>query len=976
MAEARLFALPPGADYARALIAGLEARLGAGPEALARVTIFVNTERLRRRLMDLWADGPPRLLPRIRTVAELADDPLLSDRPLPAPALARRLELAAAVAALIERQPDLAPRAALFDLAASLAGLIGEMEEEGVTPDDLARLDVSEHSAHWARSLAFLDVIARFWAPDLPPGAEARRRAAVAGLAAGWAVAPPAGPVVVAGSTGSRGTTRRLIGAVARLEQGFVVLPGFDFAMPADAWQALEEAAEGAEDHPQCRFLRLCGDVGLGTGDVRPWERAATPPAPARNRLVSLALRPAPVTDRWLAEGPGLAPELAGATAGLTLIEAPGPRAEALAIALRLRQAADAEGRTAALITPDRVLARRVAAALARWGIRPDDSAGEPLHLSPPGRLLRLVARMLGTRPGPADLIALAAHPLVAAGAARGAHLRHLRALELEHLRGGPPFIGAPDLLRWTAGGPAADWGKWLAGIVARLAAAGEAPLAALAAEHRALAEALAAGPGGTGSGALWEAMAGEAALAAMEELAAAAPALALPVAPADFARLLDSHLAGREVREPVAAHPRILIWGTLEARVQAADLAILAGLNEGTWPETPAPDPWLSRAMRAAAGLTLPERRIGLAAHDFQQAMGAGEVVLSRALRDDEAPTVPARWLNRLTNLLGGLGPEGKAALDGMRQRGDALLGLARALETPAETVPRALRPAPRPPVAARPARLSVTEIQTLRRDPYAIYARRVLRLAPLDPLHVLPDARLRGTLLHRILERFGDATEAGLPPDAAALLNTIAEDVLAAEAPWPAARRLWAGRVARVARWFAETEAERRTEARPLARERKGEWAVPGSGFVLTAKADRVDARADGGLVLYDYKTGGVPSQKQVDHFDRQLPLMGAMLEAGAFAGIAPARVAGLRYISLGSKREEAERFAEGLIAETRDGLARLLAAWARAETGYTARAAVERRDYAGDYDHLARHGEWDDTDPPCPEDVGGRP
>ncbi len=336
----------------------------------------------------------------------------------------------------------------------------------------------------------------------------------------------------------------------------------------------------------------------------------------------------------------------------------------------------------------------------------------------------------------------------------------------------------------------------------------------------------------------------------------------------------------------------------------------------------------------------------------------------------------MPARWLNRLTNLLGGLGPEGQAALAAMRAGGQALLDLAHALEAPPAALPRAQRPAPRPPVALRPVRLSVTEIQTLRRDPYAIYARRVLRLAPLDPLHVAPDARLRGTLLHRILERFDEATDAVLPPDAAGLLRAIAEEVLTAEAPWPAARRLWAARVARFAPWFVETEAVRRAEARPLARECKGEWPVPGTSVTLSAKADRVDRRADGALILYDYKTGSLPTNKQLEHFDRQLPLMGAMLEAGAFAGLVPTAVAGLRYIGLGNPPKQEERLAEGLIAETRDGLARLIAAWARHETGYTARAAVERRDYAGDYDHLARHGEWDDTDPPAPEDVGDAP
>lgn len=973
MGEPRLYALPPGCDYARELLAGLDAWLDeTAPEARARVTILVNTRRMERRLRSLLAASGPVLMPRIRLITDLAADPTLSDLPLPGSALRRRLELAGAVAQLIDRQPDLAPRGAIFDLADSLAQLMDEMQGEGVDPDTLARLNVSEHSAHWARSLTFVEAIARYWAPGMAPGAEWRQRAAVVALVDCWARMPPADPVIVAGSTGSRGTTRLLIEAVARLGTGAVVLPGFDFDMPVAAWEALGDAGT-AEDHPQYRFHRLMAALDIPPGAVRRWTSAA-PEAPERNRLISLSLRPAPVTDQWLAEGPGILPELAPATTGITLAEAPDPRAEALAIALRLRRAAE-DGITAALITPDRLLTRRVAAALDRWGITPDDSAGAPLALSPPGRLLRQVAELFGTPLTSEALVALLGHPLTHSGAGRGEHLRLARDLELGLLRGGAPFVAPANLLDWAEkrGGPHARWAHWLAPLLADAAEAPDPrPLADHVAAHAALAEALATGSEAGGSGALWDKAAGEEARAAVAELQAEADAGGELTA-AEYRALFRSVLEGREVRETLTAHPRILIWGTLEARVQGADLVILAGLNEGVWPEAPAADPWLSRPMRQSAGLLLPERRIGLAAHDFQQAAAAPEVMLTRALRDEEAPSVPSRWLNRLTNLLRGLGPEGAAALDGMRAAGAQWLDLARRLETPAAPVAPAPRPAPRPPVAARPNKLHVTQIATLIRDPYAIYAREILGLRPLDPLRPEPDPPLRGTVIHAILARFVEETRDGLSDDARARLLAIAETELATRAPWPAARRLWLARIARVAEWFLTTEAERRAEAQPVALECRGRLDLADPPFVITGTADRLDRRPDGGLIVYDYKTGSLPSQRQVRHFDRQLPIEALIAEAGGFKYLVAAPVVGLRYIGLGSKPEQAERLEPDLLDETRAGLARLLSAWEDRATGYAARARMERRKDPGDYDHLARLGEWDEADMPQPEDVG---
>ena len=1041
-----VYGLPPGADFPRRLVEGLRARLaGAPPEALARVTLHVNTRRMQRRIREILAAEGALLLPRLGLVTDpgLAALPGLAP---PVPPLRRRLELMQLVAGLIAADPSLAPRSAAFALADSLAALMDEMQGEGVTPAALAALDTAPHARHWQKSLAFVRLVERYFG-DAPPDPQARLRAAVERLAAAWQAAPPAEPVIVAGSTGSRGATARLMAAVAALPQGVLVLPGFDVDMPPHAWDGLADRLT-AEDHPQYRYRLLLDRLGLAPGDVRPWVEGAAPDR-ARNRLISLALRPAPVTDQWLAEGAGLG-DLSAATAGLALIEAPTPRAEALAIALRLRRAAE-DGVTAALITPDRQLTRRVAAALDRWRILPDDSAGRPLGLTAPGRLLRQIARLRGARVTVEALVSLIKHPLVHSGAGRGEHLRHSRELELHLRRHGPAFpdgaalralvrgwaqrrdgadppeasrtpppplpapssfekyprgespagrrgaesppappgpvgthgrLAPPDPPAPSSGRaaplPAERWGAWLAECLERLAEAPEAPLSRHVAAHRALAEALAAGPAG-GSGALWEAAAGAEARAAMDELGREAPHGGTMDA-ADYAALTDALLARREVREPVAAHPHIRIWGTLEARVQGADLVIAAGLNEGVWPELPPPDPWLNRRMRQEAGLLLPERQIGLAAHDFQQAAGAPEVILSRALRDAEAPTVPSRWLNRLSNLLDGLpAANGPQALAAMRARGASWVAAAAALERPAAPVPRAPRPAPRPPVAARPRRLSVTEIETLIRDPYAVYARHVLRLRPLDPLHPMPDALLRGSVLHKVVERFvrerPDPEMPGAEPAAAARARLIAaaEAVLAAEVPWPAARRLWRARLMRVADWFLAAEAAR--PGRPALIEGKGAVTLAGPGVTLTARADRIDALPDGRLEILDYKTGKPPSERTERHFSKQLLLEAAMAERGGFAPLGPREVARVAYVGLGLTPEErATDLSPGFLDSVWEELGLLLAAYLAPGQGFASRRAPRNEGDAGDYDHLARFGEWDMSDPPRPEDLDG--
>ncbi|GHD98284.1 helicase [Defluviimonas sp. 20V17] len=964
----RIFGVPPGADFARALVTGLHARMrGQPPEAMARVQIYLNTRRMQRRVQEIFCEEGALLLPRLHLVTDLAQDLPMPGLPAPVPGLRRRLELMQLVSELLARAPDLAPRAAIYDLADSLAALMEEMQGEGVGPEALERLDLNEHARHWDRALRFLRIVTRFLTEDAPPDAEALRRRVVRALAAGWQAAPPDHPILVAGSTGSRGTTALFMRTVAALPQGALVLPGFDFDLPAPVWSGLTDATT-AEDHPQYRFRRLMEEIGFSAETVTNWARDDAPD-PARNRLISLSLRPAPVTDQWMQEGRALR-GLGGACARMSLIEAPGPRAEALAIALCLREAAE-HGRRACLISPDRILTRQVTAALGRWAILPDDSAGRPLGLSPPGRLLRHVAALFGRRLTAEQLLIVLKHPLTHSGSARGPHLLHTRELELHLRRYGPVFPRPEDLRYWAdKRDEARPWADWLAGLLEGCESMGDRPLADHIADHRRVAEALAQGPEGEGAGTLWDQEAGTAAREVLRDLAREAD-VAGSLSPTDYANLFASILSRQEVREAVEAHPLISIHGPREARELGADLVILGGLNDGIWPALPAPDPWLNRQMRMEASLLLPERQVGLSAHDYQIAVAAPQVVLTRALRDAEAQTVPSRWVNRLTNLLGGLdgGPE---ALTQMRDRGARWLTLAAAIESPAAQMPAAGRPAPRPPVAARPAELPVTRIQTLIRDPYAIYARYILRLQPLDPLRAGPDPRLRGSVLHLIFERFRTLEPGESLPDARARLLAITEAVLDAEIPWPAARRLWRARLERVADWFLMREAGRK--GAPVLIERKGSVTLEKADFRLTARPDRIDRLPDGRLHLLDYKTGNPPTPKQQQSFDKQLLLEAAMAERGGFADLGPAEVARITYIGLGSTPKEVEtEITPELTEEVWHGLERLIGRYQRRETGYAARRAMFKDDFAGDYDHLARYGEWDLSDLAAPEDVG---
>ena len=970
----RLFGCPPGQDFPAAIVDGLTPRLaGLPPEAAARVTIYVNTKRMKRRIVGLLHRARGGFLPRVRLVQEIADDPAAGLLPPPVSDLRRRLELRQLVARLVSADGSIAPQAAVPDLADSLAGLLDEMVDEGIDPQDVAGLDVGDVSGHWQKTLQFLDIIARYRDLDASQhfSAAARFREAAETLTSAWRDDPPTDPILIAGSTGSRGTTAMVMRAIARLPQGAVILPGFDFELPATVWAQLRDAGE---DHPQFRFARLMGGLSATHDDVLAWHGDVSPRQADRNRLISLALRPAPVTHQWMAEGPNLT-GIHAAVENMSLIEAASPRKEANAIALRLRQAAEA-GQSAALVTRDKGLTRLVVAALDRWKIEPDASIGQALQNTPSGRLFRQVLVTIGDRVETAALLALLKHPLVSSGAGRGVHLTQTRAWEIYLRKAAIPSVKARHLRGWAdtaRAAPNANWIDWVGQACLSNKWPETASLETHCKLHVTRTMLFARGPDKDADNSeLWAMESGIKLREFLGDLQSEAR-FGGKLSRTEYAQLFENLLSGQEARDPVQPHPNIMIWGTLEARVQGADLVILGGLNEGSWPELPSADPWLNRALRLEAGLLAPERRIGLAAHDFQQAVAAKEVVLTRALRDAEAETVPSRWLNRLINLLAGCGAEGQSALAQLCGNGAQYLRLADELERPKLPVKPEPRPAPAPPIAARPENLSVSDISKLIRDPYAIYARKILGLKPMAPLNAVPTAAHRGTAIHAIMERAMTAIDpASDLPARIEQLMAVARGVISSAAPWAETQILWLARLRKSAGPLLVKEADRRSKAQIIATEVKGSIALAETPIVITCKADRIDRRGSGELDIYDYKTGVLPTKATIEKFDKQLMIEVLVAQSGGFDGVPAAPVSEAKYLGISPKAKETDvPFQDIDLTEFQDELETFLLNFSQAHCGY-----VSRRDpdpnYGGDFDHLARFGEWDDPDEPVRVDV----
>lgn len=1020
-----VFTIPASVPFLPALIkALLDGRLvedfpkAGDPLSLATATLYLPTRRACRLARDVFLDilGPgAAILPRIAAIGDIDEDEIvfaesatgaLAGEALDLPPALGGIERKTLLAQLILKwaagiAPDKgAPLvasnpAAAFALAEQLARLLDDMTTRQVPWDKLDTLVPGEHDKYWQLTLDFLKIARQGWPPILAEQeaiepAERRDRlieAETKRLKAGGA-----GPVIAAGSTGSMPSTAMLLETIASVQQGAIVLPGLDTDLDEPSWQMiLSDAGGEAVNHPQYGLASLLRRIGIARADVK---MIAPPALHGREAFVSEALRPAATTDLWKKRltDKNFSGHRDTALWSMSVIEAAHSEDEALAIAIALRETIDdgtpqSRERKAALITPDRTLARRVLAALERWNVPVDDSGGDALADTPAGIFARYAAQVALGGMEPVPLLALLKHALCKLGQDDASRFEAIGNLERAILRGPRPRAGSAGLshalqtLREKKGelhrnDPRAaltdaelDRAASLAGGLAAHLAPLESlpskplPLRELAARHRDVVANLSRDAAGTQ--AVFSGWDGAALASVFDEMTESTGGGTFAIAVSDYPELFDTIAAGRVVRRPGAPDARVRIYGPLEARLQQADRVVLGGLVEGSWPPETQSDPWLSRPMRRDLGLDLPERRIGLSAHDFAQALGAPDIVLTRAAKVAGAPTVPSRFLQRLAAVAG------EEPWKEVVKRGGKYLDWARTLDR-SEAKPKPCeRPAPTPPVAARPKRLTVTEIEHWLRDPYTIYAKHILKIGALDPVDTPPGARDRGTVIHEAIGNFTQKYADALPDDPVAALTALGQEAFKPLDDYPETRAFWWPRFQRIARWFAGWEAARRASAAAIFTETRGEIAVT-PDFRLAARADRIERLKDGRYAVLDYKTGQPPTNREVKAgLAPQLTLEGAIIRQGGFENIpAGASLAELLYLRLSggdpAGRPDPKDFEKSSPDEEADkALVRLREVAEKFAIEETPYQSFTRPQWVGrtysDYDHLARVKEW---------------
>jgi len=1043
----RVFNIPSSAPFLHTLLGALvDGRLIDGfrtrgePERLAQATLYLPTQRACRMAREAFLDVMGRdavLLPRIVALGHVDEDELDFTQggapefpsltvPEALDGLPRRLVLMRLVDAwarrLGSRELASAPLvaggpASTLALTDDLARLIDDMTTRGVDWDMLDNLVPDDLDRYWQLTLDFLKIAKDAWPAHLNEQKlieSARRRDLLIEAEAGRIAASP-GPFIAAGSTGSMPSTARFLRATAQHPQGALVLPGLDTELDDHAWRAIggvrdsegRLAEHPLSSHPQFALHSLLELLGLERRDV---QGLAKPAARGRELLVSEAMRPATETTEWhrrLAD-PNISARVEAGFDNLAIVEAANPEMEALAIAVAMREAREF-GKVAALVTPDRALARRVMAALGRWNLSFDDSGGDSLMDTAAGIFARLAADTVTTELSPPTLLALLKHPLLRLGQAEGTWAKAIHHLELAILRGTRPAPGSNGLrtaLTWFT----CEWGKairkepsalhyseprckltqddidgtarLLDALTDALAplenlARGAHDFATLAQLHRETIIRLAAA--GDGRIAAFESTDGSQLADAFNELlvpdrnpASDAPTH-ITLALADYPDLFSTVFSNRVVRRPQNADASLRIYGLLEARLTQCDRVILGGLVEGVWPPAPRIDPWLSRPMRHELGLDLPERRIGLTAHDFAQLLGAEDVILTRATKVGGAPSVASRFLHRMKAIAK---PDmWKAALD----RGTRYVHYADALDYPGEVEPIA-QPEPKPPVALRPLQMSVTEIEDWLRDPYTIFAKRILNLSPLDPIDLPLTAADRGSAIHNALGDFTKAHSKTLPGNIVAELRSFGERHFAALMEHPEARALWWPRFLRIAEWFAGWEIKRREDIAEIAAELNGAIPIPlgdGRCFTLRARADRIERRTDRTFAIVDYKTGIPPTGRQVRlGLSPQLTLEAAILRGGGFKPFpAHGSVSELVYVRLNGNnpagkemvvdlrivRGEEPQSPDDAADEALAKLTALIKKFENPEQAYTSLDLAMWSNRYGTYDDLARIKEW---------------
>lgn len=974
-----IFTIPAGIPFAKALAARLLEEHEQSPETLPDILILLPTRRAARTLREAFLqlnNGKPLMLPRMQALGDIDEEELslsiagtngtqqLLNLPPVLPPLQRQILLSKAIIA-----HDDFPHG--FDQALSLAKTLGHLIDQIDTEDldikDLASIVPENFADHWQVTLDFLKILSEQWPKALETlnviDAAKRRNILINTLADFWDETKPQTRIIVAGTTASIPATAKLVKVITTLPNSQIILPGLDQNCDEKSWNAFSES------HPQYGFKLLLDHIGTSREKITNWPTPTTDTATsnARRTLCTELMRPAKTTQEWqkIITTPNTLNACTTATQNLQLFEADTPQQEAQIIAALMRSILEQPTKTAALITPDRNLAKRVAMACRRWNITIDDSAGLPLNQTAIGRFLMLTIETSAQDLSPVTLMALLKHPLVQSDLQTNLNL-----LETTLLRGTKPPAGINGLYDHLAKqtkkaqeNNKPDHSETITPIIQTLetiftpmleifASTEKIPFKTILQTHIELCENLHGG-----DTAIWNGEAGNAAAELLSKLldqAAHFPSINTY----EYPQILQQFMASETLRPAYGTHPRLQILGQLEARLIDADLVILGGLNEGTWPPDPGHDPWMSRPMRKDFGLPSSDRSIGLAAHDFTQGLCAPNVAITRSKLNDGAPTIPARWLDRLETVLSASNIDIKSlSQNDIHQWVNTI--------DKVETLSPNKRPEPKPPKSTRPRKLPITKIETWLKDPYSIYAYSILRLSPLDPLEKQADAAIRGQILHDTLDDFIKNHPHTIPTNAADTILETAKEKVTQENQAAENWHFYWPRFAKIAEQYIEKETKWREHAAPLKTEIKGQMTLTTAAgdFLLYGRADRIDKTHDNNGAIIDYKTGGTFSKSGMTNGDSpQLPLEGLILQEGGFENIPPTPCEYLGYWMLNTNNKDTEQTnSHDILVDTKHSLVTLIETFDNDDIPYYALPRATKMLRFHDYEHLARVKEW---------------
>lgn len=943
-----IYTIPSTASFSKAFALGLLERAKDTPHSLAHIRVLLPTRRacriVKQSLLQC-AKQDSLLLPLLHPIGDVDEEELAlySEKALDLPPAIHPIERQILLAKTIEHIPGFVPRGfeQALSLAKALSHLMDQIYTENLSLKNLETLVPEDFATHWQVTLNFLSILSDAWPQVLQEkgviDAADRRNKLILALSEFWRETKPNFPIFIAGTTGSIPATAHLIQTISMLPDGHIVLPGLDKECDSESWDCLEET------HPQYKLKSLLHSLNCKRGSVEEWTACENP---ARAWLARETMRPAPTAHEWQNLNPPK--ELEKTLNSVSFYDCASPHEEAQIIALAMREGLETQGKTLALVTPDRQLSRRVSLLCKRWGITVDDSAGISLSKTALGSFFLLIAKACETELNPVDLLSVLKHTYQ-----KNISDKDIHDYEQHILRRNPFSKTAnedTETLETSIKHPFAALQETLSDSNQNFSSILKEHTKTLHAligdwdDHTISAESL-------------EAF--EAFLQTLSEISHSIKAISHGSYTAILLELM-SHIC---VRPAFGTHPRLMILGQLEARLIDVDTVILGGLNENMWPPDPGYDPWMSRPMRKDFGLPSPEKSIGLSAHDFVQAFCAPNAILTRASKIGGTPAVPSRWLQRLETVLEASGHHIDAIKDPQLHHWVYNIDSAQGEYTPCH------RPEPIPPLADRPKKLPVTAIETWMRDPYAIYAKYILNLRKMDEIEKEADAALYGSLLHQTLDQFiqdfGNDTS-----HIEQMYEQLLElgDKLFAEASLDSSTKgLWWPRFKKHMRWFAENEKLWRADGfLPCATEIEGSTDI--GAFTLTAKADRIDQNNEKQCAILDYKTGGVPTLSDVSNgLAPQLPLEALILEKNGFKGLKQTQASYLAYWKFTNDKTGGKIIAlkdiDNLTRDAEAGLKTLTQTFANDSTPYYSLPAARRapRQEYQDYYHLARVAEW---------------